>query len=411
MKRRHFLTSLALAPLAARAKASPKITRIRLSKLQGHFHKFVTMNAYDKAPKGRTYEHTLIRIETDEGMEGIGAGTYSIADKAYADSLRALIGANLSDLYQMDGGRIVARGSRYASLLEKNRHLDGPLFDLIGKQNDRPVWQLIGDSVRERIPIYDSTIYFSDVWFKDRGISAVTDECREAVQSGFRGVKIKLGRGDKWMERKAGDERDIAIVNAVREAIGPDVKFMADPNYGYRGQFEAAWQLMYQTRAANLYWIEEIFPETVEAYTQLQEKMSAAGMKTLIAFGEHARDPNMFAPYLKPKRVVDVLQMDIRQGGFLDNIKIARMAAGAGAAAIQHNWASQIGMIMALHLSKAIENVPMAESDRSSSDVLITDGYRFEQGVMSLPAKPGLAIGIDEQVYERMCKPTEMIVT
>jgi hypothetical protein len=41
------------------------------------------------------------------------------------------------------------------------------------------------------------------------------------------------------MERKAGDERDIA----VHEAIGPKVLLMADPNYGYRRQIDAAWRL------------------------------------------------------------------------------------------------------------------------------------------------------------------------
>ncbi len=410
MKRRHFLVSLAAMPVLGRSKPAAKITRIRLSQLQGHFHKFVAMNAYDKAPKGRTYEHTLIRLETDQGVEGIGAGTYANPDPAYVESLKTLIGVNPFDLYQMEGGRVVGRAEGYAPLLQKNRHLDGPLFDVIGKLTNRPVWQLIGDSVRDRVPVYDSTIYFSDIWFKDRGISAVTDESREAVASGFNAIKIKLGRGDKWMERKAGNERDIAIVHAVREAIGPNVRFMADPNYGYRNHFDDAWQLISETRADNLYWMEEIIPETTDDYARLRDKMAGAGIKTLLALGEHMRDIHGFEPYLKPKRLIDVLQMDIRQGGFLDNLAVARMAAQFGAVAVQHNWASQIGNIMALHLSKATPNVPMAETDRSKSDVLIADGYRFENSSVTLPEKPGFAIGIDEQVYAHMCKPSEIVI-
>ena len=64
------------------------------------------------------------------------------------------------------------------------------------------------------------TLYFSDVWFRDRGERAVVEECREAVESGYLGVRIKAGRGDRWMQRKGGDDRDIAVVRAVREAIG-----------------------------------------------------------------------------------------------------------------------------------------------------------------------------------------------
>jgi L-alanine-DL-glutamate epimerase-like enolase superfamily enzyme len=404
MNRRAFVLSLAASPLLATSKTATKIKRIRLSTMQGHFHKFVAMNAYDKAPKGRTYEHTLIRIETDAGVEGIGAGTYAISDGKYAESLKPLIGQNPFDLYRMDEGRIVGRAPALADLLSKNRHLDGPLYDIVGKLTDRPAWRLIGNSVRERIPIYD-------VWFKDRGVQAVTDECREAIQSGFNAIKIKLGRGDKWMERDAGDERDIEIVNRVREAVGPNVRVMADPNYGYRGHFDAAWRLLSQTKQANLYWMEEIFPETIDDYRRLREKMADAGMKTLLAAGEHVRDVHVFEPYLKPRRLMDVLQMDIRQGGFLDNVELAKLAAASGGVAIQHNWASQIGSIMAMHLSKAIEAIPIVESDRSTSDVIRTDGFHFENGAMTMPAKAGLGIEIDEKAYELQCKASEIIVS
>jgi L-alanine-DL-glutamate epimerase-like enolase superfamily enzyme len=409
MQRRHFLAGLAAAPIIA-AKSTPRITRIRLSTLQGRFHKFVAMNAYDKAPKGHTYEHTLIRIETNEGVEGIGAGTYSLADGSYAASLKPLIGANPLDLYTMDSGRVSGRNPAFADLLGRNRHLDAPLFDIIGKLAGKPAWQLIGNGGRERVPVYDGTIYFSDVWFRDRGIRAVVEECQEAVKSGYQGVKIKAGRGDKWMPRAAGDDRDIAVVHAVREAIGPDTLLMVDPNYGYRNQFDAAWRFLKETRDARLHWIEEIFPETVDSYTRLRANIKKNGVRALIAAGEHMRDIHGFDPYLKPVRLMDVLQLDIRQGGFLDNARLAAGAEEAGAVTIPHNWGSQIGTIMGVQLSRAMKAVPMAESDRSTCDVLSTSDYKFENGTFALPTKPGLAIGIDEEVYKAKCQPTEIVV-
>jgi hypothetical protein len=54
--------------------------------------------------------------------------------------------------------------------------------------------------------------------------------------------------------------------------------------------------------------------------------------------------------------------------------------------------------------------VPMAESDRSTCDVLITSDYRFENGSFTVPSKPGLAIGIDEDVYKAKCQPNEIVV-
>lgn len=59
------------------------------------------MNAYDKAPKGHTYEHALIRIETNQGVEGIGAGTYSSVTRQTLEELRPLIGADPMQVYQM----------------------------------------------------------------------------------------------------------------------------------------------------------------------------------------------------------------------------------------------------------------------------------------------------------------------
>ena len=59
--------------------------------------------------------------------------------------------------------------------------------------------------------------------------------------------------------------------------------------------------------------------------------MTKAGMKTLIADGENFRDPDEFDPYLKPRRLMDVLQLDIRNGGLLKCREVGRMAKAAGA--------------------------------------------------------------------------------
>ena len=277
--------------MSASPQSGTRITRIRTVPIQGRFHKFVAMNAYDKAPKGHTYEHALIRIETNQGVEGIGAGTYSSVTRQTLDELRPLIGADPMQVYRMADGRITGRAPAFAALLAKHKYLDGPLYDLIGKLSNRPAWRLIGDSVRDRVEVYDGTLYFSDVWFHDRGAKAVVEEVEEALGSGYLGVKLKLGRGYKWMAKEDGLKRDIAVIGAVRKAAGSKAKIMGDPNNGYQGDFEGAWKLLWETRDANLYWIEEIFPESVDGYTKLKAKLAAAGMKTLIADGENLGDP------------------------------------------------------------------------------------------------------------------------
>jgi L-alanine-DL-glutamate epimerase-like enolase superfamily enzyme len=414
MNRRDFISALAASAtsgLVRRARSTPvAIKSVALAPFEGRFHKFVAMNSYDKAPKGHTYPNTLVRIATDQGIEGVGVMGYAAANAEFQQALKRLIGANPLELYEMKEGRITGRSPGFADILGRYRFLDGALMDLIGKLNGKPVWQLIGKSARDRVEVYDGTLYFSDVWFRDRGVQAVVEEAEEAQKKGYRGIKLKLGRGWKWMGKEEGLRRDIEVVRAVRKAVGPQMKLMADANNGYQKDSESAWRLLAETADANLYLIEEIFPENVEQYTDLRAKMLQAGMKTLIADGENASNVELFRAYLEPRRLMDILQMDIRTGGLLENLTLARMGEAAGAVSIPHNWGSQVGGLMGLHLAKAVPNVIAAEDDRSTCDLIVAEGYEFRDGAYSLPEKPGLSIRVDEDVYKLKCKPGETLI-
>ena len=408
--RRTFLTAIAAsAAFPATGRPTVSITRIRVSTIEGRFHKTVAMNAYDKAPKGNTYTNPLLRIETDQGVEGIGAGTRSKLDD-YVAELQPLVGKNPLDLYEMSNGKIVRPSAWFAPLHAKAQYLDGPLFDLIGKLTNKPAWALLGDSVRDSVQCYDGTLYFADVMRPERGVAAVVDETEESARAGFKAVKLKLGRGWKWMERAAGDARDIEVIRAVRKALGPDILVMGDANNGYEGQFDALWRMLAGTRVDKLHWIEEPFPETLAGYGKLKDKLAEAGISTMIADGENLRYANQFEPYLHPRRLMDVLQLDIRTGGFLANREVARMGETVGAVTIPHNWASQIGHLMALHLGKAVKGVPWAEDDRSACDVIIHSGYSLGASLQKPSNEPGLGVRIDEKVYERQSKPTERVI-
>jgi len=411
MNRRVFLIG---APLAARAFAAPqlpRIARITLTPVQGRFHKFVAMNSYDVRPKGHTYENTLVRVQTTAGVEGVGVMDYSTPDDALIKALTQLIGANPLSLYEMRDGQIIGRSQEFSGLLERYRHLDGPFYDLIGKLTERPCWRLIGEAARDRIEVYDGTLYFSDVWFRDRGVNAVVEEAVEAARSGYAGMKFKVGRGWKWMEKDEGLARDIDVLNSVRQALGPGSKVLADANNGYRDDFERAWALMRQTQEANLYWMEEIFPDDRGDYLRLRARMSEAGIKTLIAEGESARDPAELRPLLEPEPVIDVTQMDIRRGGFLDNLASARLAEAAGVRAVPHNWGSQIGLFMGLHLAKAVKSVSAAEDDRSTCDAVLAKGYEFRDGLYTVSSEPGLGLEVNADVYKQKYQQAEIVVS
>ncbi len=412
MTRRIFLSTLA-ASTALRALARPRtrIRQITLAPIQGRFHKFVTMNSYDIAPKGHTYTNMLIRISTDAGVEGIGVMGYSRPDEEYRTSLRQLLGADPLSLFTMQDGMVADRAPAFAELLSKYPHLDGPLIDLAGKLVNKPAWNLLGESVRDRIEVYDGTLYFSDLWFKDRGVRAVLEEAEEAVKRGYKGLKFKVGRGWKWMEREAGLRRDVEVLREARAAVGLKIKILADANDGFRDDEDRARRLMQETKEVNLYWMEELFPENEQRYADLRKRMADAGIKTLIADGENLRAPEAFKPYLKSPRLFDVVQMDVRVAGFLANRELARMAAPAGAISVPHNWGSQVGVLMGLHLGKAVKEVVAAEDDRSTCDVIVAEGYEFKDGLYSVSNLPGLGIRINQEIYEEKYRRAETVIS
>jgi L-alanine-DL-glutamate epimerase-like enolase superfamily enzyme len=407
--RRTFLSLAAGAADPRAVSATAAIDRISLATVEGRFHKFVAMNSYDRAPKGYTYPATLIRIHTNQAIEGIGAaaGSPNAADR---ERLRSLVGADPLALYEMAGGRIIGRAVPHKEVLSRYRYLDGPLFDLIGKLTGRPAWKLLGESVRERVEAYDGTLYFSDVWFRDRGVRAVIEEAEEAQEKGYVGIKLKVGRSFRWMDPEEGLRRDIEVVRAVWKAVGPKIRIMADANNAYASDSERAWRFVAETADANLHWYEELFPEEVGRYEEFRAKMQKAGVRSLIADGESVRDRAVFDPYLRPRRLIDVLQMDIRVGGFLDNMAVGKMAEAVGAVAIPHNWASQIGGLMGLQVAKAVSGIPAAEDDRSTCDAIIAEGYVFRDGSYSVPDRPGMSIRIDESMYQKKYKAREVII-
>ena len=409
--RRTFLSTATLGLGAAKAIATPtKITSIALSTIRGDFHKFVAMNSRDDAPKGTSYENVLLRIMTDAGVEGVGVMSYALPDAEYLRDIRALLGADPEAIYEFRDGVIWGRAAEFAGLLAKHKHLDGPLCDLIGKLRGVPCWKLFGESVKDRVEVYDGTLYFSDIWYGERGVQAVVDEAREAMQSGYRGIKLKIGRGYKWMQRREGLQRDIEVIRSVRSAIGSEPRLLVDANNGYRDDFDGAWDLLRETKQQRLDWLEEVFPEDQELYRRLRDRMRKAEIHTPIADGENMRAAQDFRPYLEPERLFDVMQLDIRTGGILECRAMSKMGEPHGAQAVPHNWGSQVGLLMSLHLAKTQNNIMGAEDDRSTCAALKVSGYKFEDGAYTVSNEPGLGIQVNEGLYEAPDFPAKTVI-
>ena len=75
-----------------------------------------------------------------------------------------------------------------------------------------------------------------DIWFRECGVGAVVEETEDTHRHGWPALNSKLGREFRWLDKDAGPERAIAMVRAVRKAVGPGVRLIADSNDGLKGE-------------------------------------------------------------------------------------------------------------------------------------------------------------------------------
>jgi len=373
-----FLTNIA----DAREKSKDiRITRIVHCMIRSKRPKLVGNNSRGGI-HGDSANDVFLRIFTNSGHEGFGFG------RLKKDAAHSLLGKSPLDL-----------------LDQKVRRVSGPFgtgttatWDLVGQITGKPVYQLLGGNGAKQVPIYDGSIYFADLLpdqtarWKDR----FCEEIDMGLKAGHKAFKVKVGRGSKWMERKAGDVRDIEVLRTIRNHAGRDVLIGIDANNGY--DLAGAKRLLGEVGDLNLAFAEEMFPETVEHCLEFKAFLRDNKMKTLVADGESHKDASTFKPFVKA-RAIEILQGDMKRFGFEGILEEAALAATENLLVAPHNWGSLLGYYMQLQVGRAIPNFYRAEHDPLSSPVILADGYSRKDGIATVPDSPGCGLRIDEVAF------------
>ena len=390
MHRRQFFGAVAASALlgrVARAASLPsdlKITRIVSFDLHTRRSKFVGKNAV-RGDHGQNSRDRMVRLYSNMGIEGVGR---CWKDK---ESLAPLLGQNPFQDFDL-----------------ASRKMPGPLgsrtmvlWDLAGKVLKRPVYQLLGGTKPDKVPVYDGSIYFSDLMpqYAARWKDRFKEEIEMGMQAGHRAFKIKIGRGNKWMDREAGDARDVEVVETIRKHAGDEVRLGVDANNGY--DLTGAKRFLERANGLGLEFIEEPFREQVEPCLELKQFIAERGWKTLLADGEGQDDVEAYRPFVDAK-ALDMLQGDMYTLGIEGILAEAAMAQPQGILIAPHNWSSLLSLFMQVHVGLVVPNFYRAEHDPLKSDVLICDGYQINDGVCSVPDAPGFGLAIDESRFDRV---------
>ena len=114
------------------------------------------------------------------------------------------------------------------------------------------------------------------------------------------------------MPLEQGTHRDILVIRAVRNAVGPEATILIDANNGYN--LNLTKQVLSETAEAKVYWMEEAFHEDGSFYANLKEWLNAEGIGTKIADGEGGASLNLLQ--WAEEGLVDIIQYDIFHPGF-----------------------------------------------------------------------------------------------
>lgn len=359
---------------------------------------FLVLNVSEKT------NWSFIRVTAEDGTTGLGESSlngWEAAQKACAEELAAqLIGKSpeqivpaLSVFPHSPGGLIA---SSVVSAVEQ------AVTDLRAKRAGVPLSALLGKPALKAVQVYANI----NRGARDRTPSGIANAAREAVKAGFTAIKIAPFDGVYWgdsdkdaLERRI--ETGIARIYAIREAVGPDIKVMADCHW--RFDEARALRLLNEIRDARLYWLEcpiSENPDRFAALKRVRESANVLGVK--LAGAERQIGESGFAPYVG-ERLLDVVMPDVKYaGGYGEMLKIAALCRRHGVGFAPHNPTGPICNLASMHLCAVAPGFLILEHQLAESDLYFeaVGGFhpRLVNGCFEIPGAPGLGVELDDQV-------------
>jgi L-alanine-DL-glutamate epimerase-like enolase superfamily enzyme len=215
-------------------------------------------------------------------------------------------------------------------------------------------------------------------------------------------MKIKTGRGGRWMTPEAGMRRDVEVVHAVRQVAGPDAKIMVDANFGYDGRLDLLEDFIRETLPANVFWLEEMVRADVDAYRAIRRMQEKLGSKSLLVCGEVDRDPISYIYRdLAEDGLIDGYQPDIVYNGYSRWKDIELQLEGTRVRSQPHCMHNgNLGTRAALIFGAASESFISIEDERYAPNVYRRDAFTLENGSYAVAEAPGLGLEVDEEVFQ-----------
>ncbi len=338
---------------------------------------------------------TFVRVITDEGLEGVGEvrmlnhtdALLGYLQEAAPNHILGYDPTDIEDLVRRMYRNDYARAGEIA--MSAIATVEIACWDIYGQAVGQPVYKLLGGAVRDRIKAY------ANGWYTvERAPAEFHAAAKRVVEKRYRALKFDpFGAGFYELERAQRVEV-VALVEAVRDAVGPDVEILIEMH----GRFNPATAVAMARELERFEpsWVEEpVPPENLAALKKAADKIDIP-----VATGERIHTRHDYRELLE-LQAADIIQPDITHfGGLLETKKLAAWADAYYVLVAPHNVGGPVSTAAALHFAASTPNFTIQEHFNDFSEEWIKavapGNPEVVDGYFALPSGPGLGVKLNE---------------
>ncbi len=332
----------------------------------------------------------LLRVDTDAGISGWGEAiamwpeackaTVAIIADGFAPLLAGRDPLEVEACWQAMKAHTWWYGEGGIAALAISA-VDMALWDIAAKDAGKPLHDLLGGRVHDALPACAS-LHVNHPTIDD-SVAAVSGY----IKDGFRSAKLGLGK--RGLSRAGRDpDYDVALVGALRAAIGPEPGIMVDAGNGTKWTLETAIDTTLRMEPFGIAWMEEpVHPSDLRGHGAFK-----SAVHTRLAAGEREWNLAGYRRFLNSGSV-DVYGMDpARIEGVTGFRRVAEAVESTGKIVNAHAWSTAVLTAASLHLSLASKSAILFELKPIAGPMqfdLVQEPFWHVNGMVAAPARPG----------------------